>query len=183
MLKSRSLFLRPCNFWRVARGAPSLTRTPLRLRPPPGCAPGGPGLHVMLSLIKGDFYSPSVVAFVSVTVARGGAEAGAGGPAAGAPTTGAHSRAPRHFPGWRPQRSPDRAGERSARAMTSGALLLLLGVLGAPLAPGKSARAPERQGQGPWPPPVPRGVTRRFPSRRPRLGSRRPAARDTFLGL
>lgn len=35
--------------------------------------------------------------------------------------------------------------ERSGRAMTFGALLLLLGVLGAPLAPGKSVWALKRQ--------------------------------------
>lgn len=71
-------------------------------------------------------------------------EGGAGGLAAGPLTTGAHSWAPRHFPcPGRFGRSRDKLTGQSGRAMTLGALLLLLGVLEAPLAPGKSVWTPE----------------------------------------
>lgn len=60
VLKDRSLFLRPFYFWLVARDAPSLIQTPLRLRPSPGTALRGLGLHFMLSVIKDDLYNQSV---------------------------------------------------------------------------------------------------------------------------
>lgn len=44
--KGRTLFLRPFYFWLVARDAPpSVTHTPLRLRPSPGSTLRGPGLQ------------------------------------------------------------------------------------------------------------------------------------------
>lgn len=60
VLKDRSLFLRPFYFWLVARDAPSLIQTLLRLRPSPGTALRGLGLHFMLSVIKDDLYNQSV---------------------------------------------------------------------------------------------------------------------------
>lgn len=67
--------------------------------------------------------------------------------------------------------------------MTPGALLvLLLGAVGAPLAPGKSGpqRGSDRaRGRGP----VPRPHFVLSSSRSPRLGGGGPTPRETFLGL
>lgn len=62
VLKDRSLFLRPFYFWLVARDAPPPShKPPLRLRPSPGTALRGLGLHFMLSVIKDDLYNRSVI--------------------------------------------------------------------------------------------------------------------------
>lgn len=165
---------------------PSPTQNPLRLHPSPGSAPRGQGLHSMLSQLKTictTIYTLSVICgWRALAVAWGGTKSqGRGGWAGGCPpTTGAHFWAPRHFPC---------AGERSevtelrGRAMTSGALLLLLlGALGAPLAPGKCGpqRSSDRtrgRGRARWLHSVPSS------SRRPWLGGGGPAPREAFLGL
>lgn len=63
---------------------------------------------------------------------------------------------------WWPRPLSGQTHWRSGRAMTFGALLLLLGVLGAPLAPGKSVWAPKRQRQEQWSRPATRGSLRAF---------------------
>lgn len=73
----------------------------------------------MLSVIKDDLYNQCYLIFVSggrlqLLRARPSPEGGAGGLAAGPPTTGAHSWAPRHFP-WPGGlgRSSDKPTERN----------------------------------------------------------------------
>lgn len=168
---------------------PSPTQTPLRLHPSPGSAPRGPGLCSTLSQLK-TIYTTEVLSVIcgwqALAVARGGIKSqGRGGWAGGCPPiTGAHSWAPRHFPcAGCPGDSPSGLTERRGRAMTPGALLLLLlGVLGAQLAPGKCGpqRGSDRaRGRGR----APRLHSVLSSSRRPRLGGGGPTPRETFLRL
>lgn len=135
---------------------PSPTQTPLRLHPSPGSAPRRPSFHPMHSQLK-KIYTTDVLSVIcgwrALAVAWGGTKSQGRGRWAGGypPTTGAHSWAPRHFPCTGcPGCSPSEHTELRGGSMIPG-VLLLMGALGASLAPGKSGPQEQLQGQRSWP--------------------------------
>lgn len=124
---------------------PSPTQTPPRLYPSPGSSPRRPSFHSMHSQLK-NIYTTDVLSVIfgwrTLAVAWGGTKSQGRGRWAGGcpPTTGAHSWAPSHFPCTGcPGGSPSKHTELRGGSMIPG-VLLLLGVLGASFAPGKSGQ-------------------------------------------